>query len=177
MTAEAKTLVLPITITTQADLSRAISELEALDNFLRAGAIRQPGTPMQLPKTSKFFEDLVNSNKLNMLLPEDRESMIKSLAWVRLQAPILHVSFSVDPSTIFLEKLTTWLRQNISPLVLVQVGLRPNIGAGCVLRTTNKHFDLSLRQRFLGQREMLMKQLNPVPAITPAMVQAAEVAA
>jgi F0F1-type ATP synthase delta subunit len=94
-----------------------------------------------------------------MLQTEDREYLLKSLGWMRQQAPVLHISFSTDPSAAFMERLTTWLRQNISPFVLVQVGLHPNIGAGCVVRTTNKYFDFSLRQRFLSQRELLMQQL------------------
>lgn len=156
---EQKKLLLPTALSTQSDLSRTIGELEALDNFLREGSIRQPGSPMQLPKTSKVFEELVNGSKLNMLQPSDREYLQKSLLWMREHAPVIHISFSSDPSALFLEKLTTWLRHNISPFVLVQVGLHPNIGAGCVVRTTNKYFDFSLRQRFISQRDILMQQL------------------
>jgi hypothetical protein len=39
------------------------------------------------------------------------------------------------------------------------VGLQPNLGAGSILRTTNKLFDLSLRQDFARKRDILMHKL------------------
>lgn len=154
-----RSVIIPLGLSTVVDLGRIIRELESVDDFLRQGAIRQPGSPMQLPKTSKLFEELVSGSKLNMLQPDDRAYLRTSLEWMRQKAPVLHVAFASDPSPAFLEKLTGWLRQNISPIVLVKVGLRPNIGVGCVVRTTNKYFDFSLKQRFIEQRPALMKEL------------------
>ena len=48
---------------------------------------------------------------------------------------------------------------------MVAVGLQPGIGAGCVLRTENRYFDMSLGKRFGGSRELLMKRLNEVAAL------------
>lgn len=164
-----RTLLLPMGLSTQADLSKVIREAEALDNFLRDGAIRSPGSPMQLPKSSKMFENLTTGSSLNMLQPEDREYLLKSLLWLRQNAPVLHMSFSSEPSLTFLEHLTTWLRQNISPFVLVQVGLRPNIGVGCVVRTTNKYFDFSLSRRFVAERDVLTRELaGQTSSVVPA---------
>jgi F0F1-type ATP synthase delta subunit len=70
------------------------------------------------------------------------------------------MSFSADPSPQFTQKLAAWLRQEIHPFVLLQVGLQPNIGAGCVVRTTNKYFDFSLRERFKSKRPLLMEKLK-----------------
>ncbi|HYH36035.1 MAG TPA: hypothetical protein VD706_00875, partial [Candidatus Saccharimonadales bacterium] len=80
------------------------------------------------------------------------------------RSPVLHISFSADPSPTFTEKLMTWLREEIHPLVLLSVGLQPTIGAGCIVRTTNKQFDLSLREDFLKKRELLLSQLRSAPA-------------
>lgn len=159
MEPDKKTLVLPMQLATLSDLSRVARELEELDLFLRDGAIRQPGSPMQLPKSSKLFEDLVAGSKLNMINAGDREYLQQSLGWLREHAPLLHISFGSEASVTFVEQLTIWLRKNISPLALIQVGLHPNIGAGCVVRTTNKYFDFSLRKHFMAQRELLMHQL------------------
>jgi F0F1-type ATP synthase delta subunit len=57
-----------------------------------------------------------------------------------------------------LEKILLWLRQNVHPQVLLQVGLQPAIAAGCVLRTTNKIFDMSLKAH-LSQQTDYLKQL------------------
>lgn len=163
-----RSILLPVALATRSDLSRVIHELEKVDDFLRQSAIRQPGSPMQLPKTSKVFEELVNGSHLNMLLDDDRQYLEHSLEWMREKAPVMHVAFSTDPSPLFLERLITWLRQNISPYVLIRIGLHPNIGAGCVVRSTNKYFDFSLRQRFASKRELLLEQLGVVrTAATP----------
>jgi F0F1-type ATP synthase delta subunit len=69
------------------------------------------------------------------------------------------MSFSADPSASFIERLMAWLRQEINPYVLVSVGLQPNIGAGCVVRSTNRQFDFSLRQDFLNKRDLLMNKI------------------
>lgn len=159
MAPEQRALLLPAGLSTQSDLAHVTRELEKLDEFLRASAIRQPGSHMELPKSSKLFEELVAGSKLNMLQAEDREYLLKSLTWMREHAPVIHMSFSTEASTQFVEKLTHWLRKNISPFVLLQIGLRPNIGAGCVVRTTNKHFDFSLRKHFLAKRDLLMSQI------------------
>jgi F0F1-type ATP synthase delta subunit len=66
-------------------------------------------------------------------------------------APSFHVSFAVEPSPRALEKILVWLRENIHPQVLVQVGLQPAIAAGCVMRAANKVFDMSLRSNLKEQ--------------------------
>ena len=61
---------------------------------------------------------------------------------------------------MFQQKLITWIRQQIHPYTLLQVGLHPSIGAGCIVRTTNKFFDFSLRHRFSDQRMLLISKLR-----------------
>jgi hypothetical protein len=73
----------------------------------------------------------------------------------------MHMSFSSEPSQLFLVKLVTWLRQEINPYTLVTVGLQPNIGAGCILRSLNKYFDLSLRQSLVEHKSKLAALLDP----------------
>lgn len=160
MVDDATRLVLPIGVITRADLGRLIGEAETLDNFLRAAAIRLPGTAVQPPRQSQLFDDLVTSNKLNMLLEADRGRLSQFLLLVRSQAPILHMSFTSDPSGAFQQRIIAWVRGQVHPQALLQIGLNPSIGAGCAVRTTNKYFDFSLRQRFINQRTMLIEKLR-----------------
>ncbi len=153
-------LVLPVGVAGRMDVGRLVREVQALDDYLEQAAVRTPGTPMQMPKTSKLLDELLERNKVNALVPEDRKRLINFLVTVRVKAPIIHMSFSADPSAAFTQKMVTWLRENIHPLVLVQIGLQPNIGAGCVIRTTNKYFDFSLRQHFAKQQALLMTKIH-----------------
>lgn len=156
-------LTLPTGLNSKSDLSRLILEIESVENFLRDGAIRQTGNAMQLPKASKLFDNLVSDTKLNLLVAEDRKYLAQTLNWFRTNAPTIHISFSSDPTPIFIAHLTAWLRENIAPYIFVQVGLQPNIGAGCVVRTTNKYFDFTLRKRFESQRDLLMREIKAEP--------------
>lgn len=173
--AAAPHLVLPMTVITVSDVGRLIRETEAVDNFLHQAAIRQSGTQMQLPRVSRLFEEIVSSNRLNLLQVSDRQQLGQFLQLVRSKAPTLHVSFSADPSPIFQQRFITWIRQQMHPYVLLQIGLHPNIGAGCVIRTTNKYFDFSLRHRFSEQRKLLISKLSESPgAVSPVVVAAAK---
>ncbi len=153
-------LLLPVSTISRIDVGRLLRELESLDNFLRQSVIRDPNAKITLPRSTLLFEDIVAVNKLNMLQEKDRTRLIDFLRSVKSQAPLLHISFSADPSPLFLKRLVGWLRQEIHPLALIQLGLQPNIGAGCVIRTTNKYFDFSLRQHFNAKRDQLILSLH-----------------
>lgn len=159
-----ESIVLPSSIVGITDVNRLHREMLAFDDFIHQVSIRQPGTPVTLPKMSKLFDELVESNNLNMLKQEDRQSLQEFIEQVRSHSPRLHISFSADPSPLFLRKLMDYLRSTIHPVVLVQVGLQPTIGAGCVVRSTNKVFDLSLREDFRKKRPLLMKQIGTLNA-------------
>lgn len=151
---------LPTGIVSVSDISRLQRELQQLDTFLRQNEIiRQAGAPTQLPKSSQLFLEIVTNNKLNMLKEADRQDLANFLEALRESAPILHISFNADPPPLFLQRLISWLRQHVHHYVILQIGLQPTIGAGCIVRTENRYFDFSLRQRFANQRSLLMQAL------------------
>jgi F0F1-type ATP synthase delta subunit len=99
---------------------------------------------------------LARSNKFNLLDKNQRGELNNKLDQVLKSAPLLHISFAIEPSPQVMERILVWLRINIHPQTLVQVGLQPTIAAGCVLRTPNKIFDLSLRTRLKQQEPYLV---------------------
>ncbi|MBA3758567.1 hypothetical protein H0X10_02970 [Candidatus Saccharibacteria bacterium] len=157
-------LTLPVAIVTKADAGRLLREVSAVDEFMDATAIRSPGTPMALPKTSRLMAEIVEVNKLNMLVAEDRANLITYVTHVREKAPEIHISFSAEPSAAFMQKITTYLRENIHPQILLQVGLQPTIGAGFMLRTTNKYYDFSMRTTLKAKRDVLMQNIRAAQA-------------
>ncbi|MFO0920070.1 MAG: hypothetical protein U0451_00150 [Candidatus Saccharimonadales bacterium] len=161
-------LNLPISVTGRMDVGRLVREVEALDNFLEQASVRTPGTPMKMPKTSRMLDEMLEKNRINALAEEDRRRLLQFLITVRAKAPTIHMSFNADPSPQFTLKLTTWLRANVHPLLLLQVGKQPNIGAGCIVRTTNKYFDFSLKRHFDSQQALLMSKIRgAVEAVQP----------
>lgn len=156
-----RSILLPSSVVGRVDLGRLLREVENLIEFLDQAAIRQPGTVQEkLPKSSRLLDQTIEINKINLLQPQARQDLGQFLKTVYQEAPVLHMSFSADPSPNFTQKLIAWLRQEIHPFVLLQVGLQPNIGAGCVVRTTNKYFDFSLRERFKAKRPLLIEKMK-----------------
>lgn len=155
-----KTYKLPKLVVSQADVKRLLRELEALDDFLHQSKIRTPGTSVKLPKTSRILDDLAADNELNLLHTDDNKQLIEFLTELRDSAPLVHISFSSDPSAAFMDKIISWFRREIHPYILLQIGLQPTIAAGCIIRTADKQFDLSLRRGFSAKRDILIEKLG-----------------
>lgn len=153
-------LALPVSVVGDIDINRLIREMEAIDEFLHQASLRQPGTALQLPKTSKLFDEVVGGNNLNMLQVGDRQRLGQFLVDIKMRAPRLHVSFSADPSPLFMQRFMSYVRSHLHAYALVRVGLQPNIGACCVLRSTNQVFNMSLREDFKNKREILMRYIR-----------------
>lgn len=153
---------LPPMVVGPADVGRLIRELEAVDDHLLQQQLQHQEA--KLAKTSKLLDELISVNQVNLLVAGDRARLKEFLTAVKQRAPMMHMSFGTDPSPVFTEKLMSWLRENIHPLLLLTVGLQPDIGAGCRLRTTNKYFDFSLSQRFDQNREQFLTALHATAA-------------
>lgn len=154
-----QSMTLPVQIATPVDVGRLLREIQNVNETLLQLQLRQSGQQPALPKISSTLEELVQLNKLNLLQEADRKQLEAFLQKLKNNAPIVHVSFSAEPSIPFMEKLVAWLRREIDPLIIVTVGLQPAIGAGCVVRTTNKQYNFSLRENFKKKRDLLRDQI------------------
>ncbi len=163
--------LLPISIVTKVDVGRLLKEVSAIDDFLEQAAIRQPGTALKLPKTTRIIDELVTANSVNLLTENERKALIQFLTAVLEKAPEIHMSFSTEPSTTFIHKLTEYLRQNIHPHILLQVGLQPTIGAGFMMRTTNKYYDFSLRTTLKAKHQILIDNIRSAKNPSPVVAQ------
>lgn len=162
----AAVLGLPFEVASRVDLGRLVRELEMIDEALLQLQIRnkESGAEIKMPITSRMMDLTVQHNKLNLLQAGDRVRLGEFLHKVKETAPTIHISFSSDPSSQFIARLTAWLRQEVNPLVLITVGLQPNLGAGCVVRTTNQQFDLSLRHDLAQKGDILLERLREIEA-------------
>jgi F0F1-type ATP synthase delta subunit len=155
---------LPVLVATPSDVGRLLRELDTLDNTMLQDNLS--GKDAQVPKMTSLLDQTVKLNKLDLSKDDQRKLLLSFLTTVKKSAPVMHISFSADPNVPFMQKLLAWLRQEIHPLVLVNVGLQPNLGAGCVVRTTNKYFDLSLRKDFAKSKDILIGKLDEINGLT-----------
>jgi F0F1-type ATP synthase delta subunit len=153
-------LKLPPSIINPVDVARLMRELTGLNDFFVAAKARPAGTSLQLPKLSRTMDQLSHENEVNLLETDQRSKLMEQLQAVYKKAPHFHISFAVEPPPRALEKILLWLRQNIHPQTLLSVGLQPSIAAGCVLRTTNRVFDMSLRTHLSNQSEYLLQLIK-----------------
>jgi F0F1-type ATP synthase delta subunit len=141
-------LKLPLSVVSQIDLARLLRELNSLDDFFSG------------PKLSRQLDQLARDNNANLLDDKARTKLTRDLKDIYEQAPKLHISFAAEPSARSFEPVLTWLRTNIHPQAMVQIGLQPAIAAGCVLRTPNRVFDMSLRSGLKKQEPYLARLIK-----------------
>jgi F0F1-type ATP synthase delta subunit len=107
-----------------------------------------------------MLDELAEANDVSLLDGEKRKKLLKSLEELLEKSPTIHISFASEPSNDFLQKIVSWSRKNVHPYSLINVGLQPSVIVGCEVRTTNKVFDMSLRNKFGQMREVLIKKLE-----------------
>lgn len=163
--------VLTSYITSPGDLKRTRRELEMLDDFLSQSSLRTGGKAVKLPAISRLLEDIAQDSDINLLKGTDRDRLMKFLALLIKNAPVLHLTLASEPSAQALGKLLVWLRANIHPQVLVSIGVQPAIAAGCVVRTANREFDFSLRESLAAQQALLIKNIRAGEAATQSAGQ------
>ncbi len=157
-------LKLPNDVISPTDIYRLIRELDMLDDFFRQSEIRTGGTPQAPPRYSRLLDSVVTLNEVNLLDTRQRQVLLDQFKEISEHSPVLHMSFSVDPPGAYVQKIVAWLRENIQADILLRVGLQPNIGAGCVVRTNNHAYDFSLRKFFDSKREYFGKKLHDAVA-------------
>ncbi len=163
---------LPLQVASPVDVGRMQRELTAINEQLTQAELRDDNSETRLPKTTNLLDQTLQLNTLDLTNAGQRQQLLTFLTTVKTKAPLLHISFSADPSTSFIDLLLTWLRKELHPNLLITIGLQPNIGAGCIVRSTNKYFDFSLRQDFAGKRDLLLDKLGPAlagPAAAPEL--------
>ncbi|HEX5456486.1 MAG TPA: F0F1 ATP synthase subunit delta [Candidatus Saccharimonadales bacterium] len=147
-------------IITPLDLGRVIREAEKLDDYLLQAGLRDQKTVDSLPKVTRMLEEVSEVNGLNLLDETHRKHLIGNLRAVRTSARKIHVSFAVEPSPAVMKKMVAWFRQNVEEDLIIEIGIQPTISVGCVVRTTNKIFDMSLRHRFSDSKGLLSELLE-----------------
>lgn len=147
-------------IITVLDLGRVLRELEKLNDELHQAALRKDRPAKMTPDISEALKGVASANKLNLENTDERKQLLEGLNHLKTDGPKLHISFAVEPPLAVMGKITAWLRQNIDPRLLMEVGVQPTISVGCVVRTTNKVFDLSLRSRFANSKQELIRLLK-----------------
>lgn len=143
----------------KAQLSVLIRELASIEEYMGQAKIRSK-SDAKIPTPSNLLEEIAHQNNLNLMDSQNRQLLQNTLTKLKESAPAIHISFAVEPSPRFIYKLIEYMRKEIHPYLLFKIGLQPTIGAGCVIRTNNKYFDLSLRNLLKTNKLKLSKSMD-----------------
>jgi F0F1-type ATP synthase delta subunit len=152
-------LSLPLSIAQQVDIGRLLYELGLIDEHLNQVAIKEPGKQVVV-KSSAKLSDLVELNNLDLTNKEQRLKLIDWLKGLQKSAKVINVSFGAEASERFVQAIVKWFRTEVDPSCLLIVGLEPTIGAGSVVRTSNKIFNFSLKNRLRVNRGLLLDEIK-----------------
>lgn len=153
-------LMLPVSVVSRVDATRLAREVESVGSFLEQQKHHKGRTQIAIPSLSRILGDVTQANNLDLAKSADRERLYHFLIELKADAPMIHMSFAVEPPTLFVAKLITWLRSEIHPLLLLDIGLQPSIAAGCIIRTTNKYIDCSMRQHLVANKPRLLELMR-----------------
>ena len=151
-------MIVPDSVTGHSDVSRINRELEKVINNLDQAELRK-SEASQLT-LSQSLQDLAKINDIDIQDSAGRAELAKMLSTLQKTAPSIHISLAAEPSPEFTRKLVTWLRKEINPQLLLEIGLQPTIAAGCIIRTNSKYFDCSMRQHLLSHKDKLVERLK-----------------
>jgi len=158
--------LLPLNVVSRVDLSRLVSELEAVDGQLTAAAVQAKAgvSPQALPALSARLAGFLSQNRIALDNGKIRTELIRQLRLLKDNAPVIHMTFAVEADPASLQQLVQWARSSIHPQAIIAVGLQPGLVAGVYLRTPNHVIDLSLRHALDGSHELLVKELESLRA-------------
>lgn len=172
-----KQLVLPDKLISGADLSRLVREFSALDESLRQVMIRSPGQATSLARSSRLMEELATANGVSLLDTGQRAGLRNDLQAYANHPVRIHISFAAEPSPYFSSRIVIWLRRNIHPQIVLEIGLQPSLVVGCAVRTDTKVLDMSLRQRFRDHRHIIIDKLAAQSVAPPVTAKLSAISA
>lgn len=148
----------PLSVITRLDTSRAMRELEDFESAMSEAHVKGHHVPALTP----LLKDIAEENHVDIHKKDTRILVRHMLEEMRTSAPVVHISFSVEPDDKVVKHIAKWFREETLPNVVVQFGIQPSIGVGCVVRTTNKFFDFSLRKHLNEKSNLFREKIEGV---------------
>lgn len=135
------------------NLKTLILEIREYAHWFSQNAIRKrvsSKSSSDKPELSKAADSLIRSWKS----PIDRsglDELIAALEELEKTAPRLTITLAAPPASGLKKMLVAWLREEISPDILVSFDFNSTLLGGMVLRCGSKIFDWSLRRQILDE--------------------------
>ncbi len=154
---------LPPSIVSQADVTRLLRELESYEEVAEQRSLAKGAAKAAKPvRYSDHLRAVADELSLELSRRADRQKLLRFLEYVRTKTPVISVYFAREPSYETQTRLVTWFRREVHPQALLDVGVRPSIIGGCIVRSANRYFDYSLAAGLDQADETLHKRIKMV---------------
>ena len=155
-------LRLPDDILRRADIARLVHEAENIENDTVTARVRTKVTEVKGRRSplSDQLADFLDINQIEISTARQRSKLVSDLRKLKDSAPVVHLTFASVADIESIKKVVAWLRTQIHPQVIVNIGLQPDIIGGVYIRTTNRVHDLSIRAKLSESRGVIKKQLE-----------------
>lgn len=150
-------------IVSQSDLVRLLREVEQFDGQYAQAALQERVKSKAVAvsaHTSLGLQQLADQSGISLSTDEGRQELRDTINDLLRRSPQLHISFASEPPQAHLRTVVEWLRHNIHASVLVRTSVQPAIIAGCIIRSSNRVLDLSLRRSFEEALPQLTKEMR-----------------
>ena len=144
---------LPSSVNTPQLLEAVIFELDRLRSWLADSEVKQKvgARPTLEPSRSPETQVILDTRFKDQPLTVDGLEAL--LSEVRTLKPVtIHLTLAALPGEAIHQQLIEWFRGNCRPDVLVSFAADRTIGGGLIVRTPNRIFDYSFRQRLIDGR-------------------------
>jgi hypothetical protein len=161
MSVEVPNFILPPSLTTKLDLAKIIREVEAIGQELESQKIRgQSQDGYKIPPMSSGLSDFLSINKIDFMNDQARMILSEQLRALKDKVPIIHFTFASAADPQSLQQLVAWIRKELHPWTLIEVGVQPALIGGAYIRTPNHVHDFSMRSLFKNNSDVLVKDLE-----------------
>lgn len=159
-------LRLPDGVLRRVDIARLVREAENIENSTVAAAVRTRVTKVQKRRSplSDQLAEFLEVNSLEVSTSRQRSKLVTELRKLKDTAPVVHLTFASVADIESIKKVVAWLRTQVHPQIVVDVGLQPDLIGGVYVRTTNRVHDLSIRARLSASRGVIKQQLEELCA-------------
>lgn len=154
-------LLADLTTTTDvAILRQEIQDLQASLYAVKKGTFDEVLTNNVRRSVSQEIKREIEENKVTP------EKYLEGLTAELDQLPSVQVSTAVEPSQGTLEKIHTWLNEQLGKHVLLDLRIQPNLLAGATVSAEGKYYDGSLQEHLDTIIEETVQKFHSVPTGT-----------
>lgn len=165
-TSDQQKLKLPASLISKRDLARLTNDFEAYDAALTEIGIQAKAgyAATNQPAVSDSVRALAADNNLNLNDAGLRSLVIQHLRYIKDHAPEFHLRFAASLNANEQQQLSNWFRQSIDSQALLDIGIQPAVIGGVYIRSKNKVYDMSWRQKFINSRRVIGDKLRELSA-------------